>query len=291
MSRNSGAVLRLALPKGRMEAGVVRLFEEAGVTVQLGARCYRPSVSLESTETKRLKPQNIVEMLQGGSRDVGFAGADWVAELDAALVEVLDTGLDPVQVVLAAPEPLIAADGGLPARSLLLASEYERLTRSWITQAGRSDRFLRSYGATEVLPPEDADGIVDNTATGDTLRANGLKVIVEVMRSTTRMYASRQAMDCPQRRTRIEDLVLVLGSVLQARERVMIEMNVSGERLDSLVAALPCMRHPTVSSLHGEDGFAVKVAVPRSALAILLPEIMALGGRDVAVSRLSQLVT
>ena len=120
---------------------------------------------------------------------------------------------------------------------------------------------------------------------------NGLEILGDVMRSTTRLYASRQAMDDPSRRGRIEDLALVLRSVLSARERVMIEMNVPGDRLESLVEALPCMRQPTVSSLHGEDGFAVKVAVPRVSLPRLIPQIRSLGGVDIAVSRLSQLVT
>ncbi len=290
MSRERSVALRLALPKGRMEAGITRLFEEAGVHVQSGARCYRPAVGLENAEAKLLKPQNIVEMLQTGSRDVGFAGADWVAELGAEIVEVLDTELDPVRVVLAAPPALLDASGALPARSLVIASEYERLTRSWIAGAGREDRFLRSYGATEVLPPEDADCIVDNTATGATLRENGLEIIADVMRSTTRLYAHPVVLDDPGRRGRIEDFVMLLRSVLDARARVILEVNVSADRLEEVIAVLPAMREPTVASLHGQCGYAVKSAVPRALLPRLIPAIRAAGGADIVVMKPSQIV-
>src|SRR5438874_2125081 len=161
----SSTPLRLGLPKGRMEQGVLTLLSDAGIRIRPGARGYRPDVSLPDTEAKTLKPQNIVEMLALGSRDLGFVGADWVAELEANVVEVLDTGLDPVQVVAAAPKTLLV-EGRLPARAIVVASEYERLARRWIAARGLSAEFVRSYGATEVFPPEDADVIVDNTATG-----------------------------------------------------------------------------------------------------------------------------
>lgn len=280
--------LRLGLPKGRMFDGIRTLLQDAGVALQSDARGYRPRLTLPDTETKLLKPQNVVEMLHAGTRDVGFAGADWVAELQADLVEVLDTGLDPVRVVAAAPRELLEG-GALPARPLVVASEYEALTKAWVTRQGIDASFVRSYGATEVFPPEDADLIVDNTATGSTLRANGLAIVDEVMRSSTRLYASPSAWNDPTQRARIEDLRLLLGSVLEARRRVMIEVNVSSDRLQALVDILPCLREPTVSPLHG-DGFAVKAAVPRAELSVVVPRIKAAGGTDLVVSAIAQLV-
>lgn len=282
--------LRLALPKGRMQDGVFALLREAGVAVQLGARGYRPTVGLPAAETKLLKPQNVVEMLHFGTRDAGFAGADWVAELDARLVEVLDLGLDPVRLVAAAPVALLDDQDRLPTRHLTVASEYERLTAAWITRAGLDASVVRSYGATEVFPPEDADLIVDNSATGATLAANGLRIVGEVMRSSTRLYASQAAWADPARRARIEDLALLLRSVLDARKRVMVEVNIGADRLEALVQILPCMREPTVSRLHGDAGFAVKVAVPREQLPTLIPAVKAAGGTDIVVSALAQLV-
>src|SRR5438477_7080076 len=117
--RSDPSILRLALPKGRMQEGVFRLLGDAGIRVRDAGRGYRTELSLPGFETKLLKPQNIVEMLHLGSRDVGFAGADWVAELGGELVELLDTGLDPVRLVAAAPASLLAG-GGLPARRLVV---------------------------------------------------------------------------------------------------------------------------------------------------------------------------
>jgi ATP phosphoribosyltransferase len=238
---------------------------------------------------KLLKPQNIVEMLGAGTRDIGFAGADWVAEQEADLIELLDTGLDPVRIVAAAAEDLLE-DGALPRRRLVVASEYERLARSWIDDRGLDAAFVHSYGATEVFPPEDADVIVDNTATGETLAANGLAVVDELMTSSTRLYASRRAVAEPEKKTAIDGLVLSLRSVIDARKRAMLELNVSLADLDAVIEALPAMREPTVAMLHGGSGMAVKAAVPRSDLPRLIPRLRQLGATDIAVSRLEQIV-
>lgn len=281
--------LQLAIPKGRMYDGIVRLLAEAGIDLRQTVRNYRPHVNLPSCEVKILKPQSIVEMLHAGSRDVGFAGADWVAELDGDLVELVDTGMDPVRVVAAAPASL-APGGRLPAGQIVVASEYERLTRRWIAERRLDASFVRSYGATEVFPPEDADLIVDNTATGSTLEANNLVVVDELMTSSTRLYASQDALEDAERRRAIDGLVLLVNSVLEARRRVMVEVNVTSETLDAVLAVLPCMRQPTVSQLAGGGGFAVKAAVPRSDLPAVMPKLKAAGGNDVVVTKLAQII-
>lgn len=286
---NAADILHLALPKGRISEQVIRLLSDAGMELSGGDRSYRPRLSAPGFEVKLLKPQNIVEMLAAGSRDVGFAGADWVAEKNADLVELVDTGLDAVRLVAAAPASLLVA-GGLPARRLTVASEYERLTGRWIEQRHLDADFVHSYGATEVFPPEDADVIVDNTATGETLAANGLVVVDELFASSTRLYASPQALDSPNKKTAIDAFVLGLGSVLQARQRVMVELNVSVAELERIVEILPRMREPTVASLHGGEGMAVKAAVPRSELPALIPELKERGATDIAVSSLERIV-
>lgn len=287
------STLRLAIPKGRMQDNVLALLAQAGVRVTMTSRDYRPIVSLEGVQAKVLKPQSVVEMLHAGARDLGFAGADWVAELGVDVVEILDTGLDRVRLVAAAPATVLV-DGELPptvaGRPLVVASEYTRLTKRWIESRDIEARFLRSYGATEVYPPDDADCIVDNTATGATLVANGLVILDELMVSSTRLYASRDAMDDPARRARIEDLATLLRSVLEARRRVMLEVNVDAARLDAVIAALPCMREPTISTLHASAGFAVKAAVPRENLPRIILELRARGGTDIVVTPPSQIV-
>ncbi len=228
-------------------------------------------------------------MLATGSRDLGFAGADWAAEIGGELVELLDTGLDPVRVVVAAPRNLARPDA-LFAKPLVVASEYERIARDWIERSRLDATFVHSWGATEALPPEDADVVIDNTASGATLAANDLEIVEEILASSTRLYASPRALEDATKRERIETFALLIRSVLEARSRVMVEVNVTTERLDSVCAALPCMREPTISRLHGNSGYAVRAAVQRTQLARVIPEIKRLGGTDVVVSALAQIV-
>jgi ATP phosphoribosyltransferase len=295
------AVLELGLPKGRMQAEVLKLMADAGLPVKADDRGYRPVVGHAGNgdpgsfarapqfDAKFLKPQNIVEMLDLGSRDLGFAGADWTRELGSEAVELLDTGLDPVRIVVAAPVGLLEG-GKLPRKAgLRVASEYEKLARDWMSRNAPDAVFVRSYGATEVFPPEDADVIVDNCATGSTLKANGLAIVDEIMRSSTRLYASRKAMADPAKREAAESTALLIGSVLEARKRVMIEVNVPADRLAEVTEILPVLKSPTISPLKGGD-FAVRVAAPKASLAGLIPEIKRRGGSGIVVSEISQLV-
>ncbi len=286
---NPADPLRIALPKGRMHDGVLQLLADAGIRIGTSARGYRPTVSTPGIECKILKPQNIVEMLHTGTRELGFAGADWVRELGVDLVEVLDTGLDVVRVVVAAPKSLVV-DGKLPERPLVVTSEFDRLTKAWIKARGKEDRFVRSYGATEVFPPEDADCIIDIAASGATLEANNLTIVEELMKSSTRLYASNRAWNDPSRRPQIEAIAMLVRSVLDARRRVMLELNVAADKLEGVVEILPCMREPTMAKLHGDAGFAVKSAVPRDQLPSLILRIKERGGTDIVISPISQVV-
>ncbi len=289
MTLDTAPTIRFAVPKGRMHDGVASLLAEAGVRLSVTARDYRPAIGLPGFEVKILKPRAIIEMLDAGARDLGFAGADWVAEAGIELVELIDTGLDHVRLVAAAPATILVG-GRLPDRPIVVASEYVELARRWIAEKGLDARLLRSYGATEVLPPEDADCIIDNTATGATLAANGLDIIDDLMTSSTRLYASPRAMEDPAKREAIERFVMLVRSVLEARGRVMVEVNVDAASLESVIDALPCMREATISQLHGSEGFAVKAAVPRRELPGVIPVIKARGGTDIVVSRIEQIV-
>ena len=282
--------LQVAIPKGRMYDGISQLFADAGSPIQLSSRSYRARLPIPNVTCKVLKPQSIVEMLNAGRRDIGFAGADWIAELNADVVELLDTELNPVKIVAAAPSKLLV-DGQLPKKPLVVASEYEQLTRTWMQLRGIEGTFVRSWGATEVLPPEDADCIVDNTATGSTLEANRLDIVDILMHSSTRLIASRHAMDSPELRNQIESLVLVLRSVLDARKRVMVELNVAAENLAAVIAIIPSMKNPTISPLQGDGGVAVKSAVPRAQLFELIPKLKAVGATDLVVSKIDQIVS
>ena len=272
-----------------MQAGVIRLLADAGIEVRVSDRGYRPRVSIPWIEAKILKPQNIIEMLHIGSRDLGFAGADWVAEVQVDLVELLNTELDPVELVAAAPIEYLK-NGTRKGRRLTVASEYQRLTKEWIDKNGWDAVCIKSYGATEVFPPEDADCIIDITSTGETLRINRLQAFSTLLKSSTRLYANPRVLATPVSRKRCEEFVLLLRSVMDARQRVMIEVNVSQEKLQQVIKTLPCMRQPTVSPLNGNDGYAIKAAVPRQQLPQIIVRIKAAGGSDIVVSAIHQIV-
>jgi ATP phosphoribosyltransferase len=271
--------LKLALPTGRIQNSFFLLLRDAGIDIQLSERSYRPTLSTPNIEAKLFKPQNIPELLQLGARDLGVTGDDWVKEKKVELVELLDTGLDPVKIIAA----------GELSPSPRIATEYTNLAASWASKRNLQPWIIRTSGATESFYPEDADIVVDNTSTGETLRASGLKVIDEIMTSSTRIYASSASMKDELIRKQIEDFVLLVESALEARKRVMIEVNVDKSNLERLVSVLPAMRSPTVSALHNGD-FVVKSAVKRLELATLLPKIKEFGGSDIVVTPMSNVL-
>ena len=278
----SGTV-RLALPKGRMFDHTVKLLADSGISIWQSERGYRPNISLPNFSAKILKPRNVISMLNAGARDIGFAGLDWIRETDSDLVELLDTGLNPVKLVVAAPSQILV-DGKLPNRPLIVASEYPRLAEAWIKANELDAKVLQTFGATEVFPPEDADCILDNTATGSTLRANGLTIIDEVLESSTRLYASRESQNNPELKERIEHFVLLLASVLSARSRIMVDLNVARQNLDQVLECLPSMREPTVSPLSDSEWFAVRSAIPRKSLVEMIPRLKSAGAVDIVTT-------
>ncbi len=282
--------IKLGLPKGHIKENVLELLRDANIEVEHRHRNYRPTFSMEGFEAKILKPQSVAKMVAAGSRDAGFTGADWVAELDADLIEIMDTELDPVRLVAAAPEDQVV-DGKLPEGPLVVATEYERLTEVWLAEQGIEGTVIQSYGATEVFPPEDADCIVDVAQTGRTLEANDLEVVDTLLESSTRLYANPASLDDPEKSEAIERFKLLLRSVLDGRKRVMLEVNVVEDKLDAVVGALPAMRKPTVAQLHNGDGYAVRAAVPKDRVTQIVPDIKEAGGTDIVVTDFSQIVS
>jgi ATP phosphoribosyltransferase len=167
--------LRLLIPKGRIFASISKLMEDAGFPVSGGERTYRPTLGAEWLDAKIMKPQNVGELLEIGSHDAGFTGLDWLRENSASVEEVLDLGFDTVRIVAAVPEKTRLAE--LKTRKIVVATEYVNLAAGWLKENGYNYHLLRTYGATEVFPPDDADMIIDNSSSGQTLRDNGLKVI------------------------------------------------------------------------------------------------------------------
>lgn len=271
--------LRVVIPKGRIFENVVELLNEAGIRMSHNHRAYRPVVNDPQIEVKIMKPQNIPKLLELGRHDIGFTGLDWVYETGADVTELLDLGFDPVRIVAAIPRAFSIEE--LRKNRIVVASEYEKITRDFLDEQGFDYVFVRTYGATEVFPPDDADMIVDNTSTGQTLLAHDLKIVAEIMASSTRLIANNETLQDPWKREKIDEIQMLFRSILDARSRVMLEMNVTPENLEEIIRILPCMRAPTVSPLYEGKGFAVKSAVKKQEAAKLIPQLKKMGATDI----------
>jgi ATP phosphoribosyltransferase len=280
--------LRILIPKGRIFDNVACLFTEAGFPIALADRTYRPSLGVSWLEAKIMKPQNVGELLELGSHDAGFTGIDWIRESGADVQELLDLGFDKVKIVAAVPQDY--DEERLRSKKLVVATEYVNLAENWLKSAGFQYRILRTYGATEVFPPDDADMIIDNTSSGQTLKDNGLKIIGTLLESSTRFVVSRSALADPEKRSRIEELVMLFRAVLDGRDRVMLEMNIPELYFDEVVNELPAMRSPTVAPLYGDAGFAVKIAVKKHEVPDIIPKLKKIGALDIVEYDLRKVV-
>ena len=279
--------LRILIPKGRIFDNVSRLFSEAGFPIALSDRTYRPALGADWLDAKIMKPQNVGQLLELGSHDAGFTGVDWIRESGADVQEVLDLGFDKVRIVAAVPQDYDEAK--LRSKKLVVATEYVNIAEQWLKSSGYKYQILRTYGATEVFPPDDADMIIDNTSSGQTLKDNGLKIIATLLESSTRFVASKAAIANAEKKRRIDELVMLFGTVLDGRDRVMLEMNIPKEQFESL-ASLPAMRSPTVAPLYGDAGFAVKIAVKKHEVPDIIPKLKNLGAIDIVEYDLRKVV-
>jgi ATP phosphoribosyltransferase len=283
--------LRVLIPKGRIFGNVEALFADAGFPISLADRTYRPSIAADWLDAKIMKPQNVGELLELGSHDAGFTGIDWIRESGADVEEILDLGFDRVRIVAAVPAGMGEAE--LRQKKLVAATEYVNLAEAWLKSQGYNYRILRTYGATEVFPPDDADMIIDNTSSGQTLKDNGLRIIDSLLESSTRFVASRSALADSEKRSRIEELAMLFRAVLEGRNRVMLEMNFPKESFEKIASGgekLPAMRSPTVAPLYGENAYAVKIAVKKSEIPELIPRLKKLGASDIVEYDLRKVV-
>jgi ATP phosphoribosyltransferase len=280
--------LRILIPKGRIYDNVARLFSEAGIPICLADRTYRPRLGASWLDAKIMKPQNVGELLELGSHDAGFTGLDWIKESGAQVEEIMDLGFDRVRIVAAVPSEVSSEE--LKKRVLVVATEYVNLAGAWLSAGGYRHRIVRTYGATEVFPPDDEDMIIDNTSSGQTHKYNGLRILDTILESSTLFVASRAALEDSEKKGRIEELAMLFKAVLEGRDKVMLEMNVSKEQFDALIAGLPAMRSPTVSPLYGGEGFAVKIAVSKNEVPVLIPKLKKLGAADIVEYELRKVV-
>lgn len=277
--------LKILLAKGRIYESVYELLSDVGISISLPDRTYFPTTNQNDLAFQVVKPQIVSSLLAGNKADVGFSGKDWVYEngTEEKVVEIMDLGFDPVRIVAAIPD---SADfESLLKSPVTIATEYQNLSRKWVESRKIDGTVFRTWGTSEGFVQDSADSIaqilIDNTSTGSSLRANRLKIVDTLMESSTRMYASTEAMADPEKKRKIMELKMLFETVLNARSRVMLEMNVSQEKFDALVKGLPSMKSPTVSPLFGGNGYAIKVAVKKSDVPTLLPKLQSLGASDI----------
>lgn len=277
--------LKILLSKGRIYDAVSKLLDDAGISLVLPERTYFPISNQEDLSFQIVKPQIASVLLAAGKADVAFSGKDWVYEngVEDSLVEVLDLGFDPVRIVAAIPEDTDFAS--LSGRAVTVATEYQKLASAWLANKHLSGEIFRTWGTSEGFvrdtPDTLAQILVDNTSTGTSLKANRLKVVDTLMESSTRMYASRQAMNDTDKARRVGELAMLFKAVLDARRLVLLEMNVSKDAFDNLIKNIPSMKSPTVSPLFGDGGYAVKIAVHKSEVPRLIPQLKSLGATDI----------
>jgi ATP phosphoribosyltransferase len=290
-------MLRLVIPKGSLEQQTLRLFEEADLRVRRGsARDYHGTIDDDRVErVSILRPQEIPLYVQDGLFDLGITGQDWIAETGAD-VEVLTslayakTGTGHgTRVVLAVPNEHPADTAKEMPPGSRISTEFVRLTERYFADLGIDVRVSWSYGATEAKVPEIVDAIVDVTETGSTLRAHGMKIIETLLTSDPVLIANREAAADPARRDAMEDLLTLLRGALEAEGRVLIKLNVAGDRIDEVLAVVPSMKAPTVAPL-SDGGFAVETVADKRGVNRLIPQLKAAGATDILELPISKIV-
>ena len=286
--------LRVLLAKGRIYESVYELLSDVGISLKLAERTYFPSTNQDDLAFQVVKPQIASALLASNKADVGFSGKDWVYEngVQDEVEEIMDLGFDPVRIVAAVPNTVDF--DALIKKPVTIATEYQTLSKKWVEEKKIDGKIFRTWGTSEGFVQDNEDSLaqvlIDNTSTGSSLRANNLKIVDTLMTSSTRMYASKEALKDPAKKQKIMELKMLFESVLNARGRVMLEMNVAKDKFDGLIKALPSMKSPTVSPLFGDDGYAVKIAVKKSEVPTLLPKLQALGATDILEYALRKVV-
>src|SRR5215813_4624228 len=245
--------LRLGIPAGSLQEATGELFRNAGYKITYASRSYYPSIDDPEIHCTLIRAQEMARYVQDGNLDCGLTGYDWIMENDAKVVEVAELVFSkvsrrPVRWVLAVPnDSPIREVKDLQGKRI--ATEVVNLTRRWLAGHGVTAQVEFSWGATEVKPPRLADAIVDVTETGSSLKANNLRIVCDVLQSTTRFIANETSYADPWKREKIDDLVLMLQGAMAAEGKVGLMLNVHRTNLEAVLSLLPALQKPTISSL------------------------------------------
>jgi ATP phosphoribosyltransferase len=289
----SDDTLVLGIPKGSLQESTLDLFSRAGYHISVSSRSYFPTVDDDQMSAIMFRAQEMSRYVEDGIVDLGLTGYDWIRENDSDVVEICELTYSkatsrPARWVLAVPEegPVQSVedlDGGV------VATELMNCTKRYFQEKGLNVKVEFSWGATEVKARL-LDGIVDVTETGSSLRANKLRVIDEILCSTTRLIANKHAMEIDWKREKIENLAMLLQGAIAAKSKSMLKMNVQKSNLDAILDVLPSAKSPTISHLAEEDWVAVEVIIDESVERDLVPQLKRAGASAILTYPLHKVI-
>ena len=278
-------VLNLGIPSGSLQNACAELFERAGYRISFPNRSYYPDIDDPEIDCLLVRAQEMARYVEQGVLDAGITGHDWVQETGADVAEIAEfvfskVSRRPGRWVLCVPdESDIRTVADLAGKRI--ATEVVNLTRTYLARHGVTASVEFSWGATEVKPPRLADAIVEITETGSSLRANNLRIVDEVLTSTPRLIANHAACDDPWKKTKLDNIALMLASCLAAEGRVGLMMNVRNQDLDTVTTLLPALRNPTISHLSDPDWVAISTIIEETAVRVIVPELKKAGATGI----------
>lgn len=287
-------VLKLGIPAGSLQEATAELMRRAGYSIKFSSRSYYPEIDDDEIECLLIRAQEMARYVEQGVLDAGITGHDWVLENDAQVHEVCELMFSkvsrrPVRWVLCVPnESPVKSAKDLEGKRI--ATEAVGLTKKYFAKHGVNAHVEFSWGATEVKPPKLCDAIVEVTETGNSLRANNLRIVDEVLQSTTRFIANKSAYADTWKRGKIDNIALMLKSCLAAEGKVGLLMNVRRNDLEKVLSQLPALQKPTISSLSDPDWVDVNTIVDESFVRVVMPQLKAAGARGIVEYQISKII-
>jgi ATP phosphoribosyltransferase len=269
--------IRLGIPKGSLQDATLALFASAGLQIHVSSRSYFASTGDPEIECMLIRAQEMARYVEHGALDAGLTGLDWVIESGLEVVTVADLiyakqSRGKVRWVLAAPENS-SFQSAKDFQGKIIATELVNVTRNYFRKHGVEVQVEFSWGATEAKPPMLADAIVEVTETGSSLRANHLRILDTVLESNTQIIANKLSWADSAKRRKIENLALMLRGAMEAKDRVGLMLNVKKEDLPAVLAVLPSLKGPTVSTLSDPEWLAVNTVIEESAAWEVIPRL------------------
>ncbi len=285
--------LKLGLPAGSLQEATADLFRKAGYKITFASRSYYPQIDDSEIECTLVRAQEMPRYVEDGSFDCGLTGHDWVLENDATVIELAElifskVSRRPVKWVLAVPnDSPVQSVKDLQGKRI--ATEVVNLTRKYLAKHGVEAHVEFSWGATEVKPPKLADAIVEVTETGSSLKANNLRIVAELLQSTTRFIANAKAAADPWKRQKMNDLVMMLRGAMAAEGKVGLMMNVLKTNLPAVLKVLP-NANPTISPLADGVGVDVVVIIEEHVVRRIVPQLKQAGAASIVEYALNKII-